>query len=157
MKNKKTSDEVLTLQDQNRILDENWKRALADYQNLTKRIEADKKDFVKFATANILAKFIPILDILEMAALHSQDVGVKMAAKQFAESFKSENIDTIEPKVGDSYDQLYSECIETISTPDSAKDNTICELSLKGYRMGDYVLRPARVKVYKLALDKTDC
>ena len=62
-----------------KLLEENWKRALADYHNLTKRIESDKKDFVKLATVQIISRFIPSLDVLELAATHSQDPGVHMA------------------------------------------------------------------------------
>ncbi len=146
-------NEIEDLKSQIKTLDDNWKRALADYQNLVKRTEADRTQYVKFANVNLLAKLVPSLDIIEMAASHTSDIGVQMAAKQFADALRSEDIQSIEPKVGDSFDQNFHECIETVKLNENAIENTIAEISLKGYRLGDFVLRPARVKVFKLALD----
>lgn len=129
-----------------KTLEENWKRALADYQNLVKRIDADKKDFVKFATANIISKLLPSLDILELAASHSQDQGVKMAVKQFKDVLSCEGLQEISPKAGDLYDHEIHECLETLP---GEPDNTIAEIVTKGYKINDYVIRPAKVKVFK--------
>ena len=129
-----------------KTFEENWKRALADYQNLVKRIDTDKKDFVKFATANIISKFLPSLDILELSATHSQDQGVKMAVKQFQDVLFAEGLQEILPKVGDTFDHEIHECVETLS---GEPDNTIAEIITKGYKINDYVIRPAKVKVFK--------
>lgn len=130
----------------NKTLEENWKRALADYHNLVKRVEADKKDFVTYATANILAKLLPTLDILELAATHSQDQGVKMAVKQFQDVLSAEGLQEILPKVGDIYNHEIHECLETLP---GEPDNTIAEIITKGYKINNYVIRPAKVKVFK--------
>jgi len=128
-----------------KTLEENWKRALADYQNLVKRIDTDKKDFVKFATANIISKFLPSLDILELSATHSQDQGVKMAVKQFQDVLFAEGLQEISPKVGDTFDHEIHECVETLP---GQPDNTIAEIITKGYKINDYVIRPAKIKAY---------
>ena len=130
----------------NKILEENWKRALADYHNLVKRVDADKKDFVTYATANIMAKLLPTLDILELAATHSQDQGVQMAVKQFKDVLAGEGLQEISPKVGDSYDHSSHECLETLP---GEPDNTLAEIITKGYKINNYVIRPAKVKVFK--------
>lgn len=127
-------------------LEEDWKRALADYQNLVKRVETEKKDFVKFANKGLIIKLLPTLDILEMAAKHSQDQGVAMALAQFKQVLNEEGLYEIAPGVGEAFDPVYHECIENI--PGEAK-NTIAELLNKGYKMNDdFVIKPARVKVY---------
>ena len=128
-----------------KTLEENWKRALADYQNLVKRIDTDKKDFVKFATANIISKFLPSLDILELSATHSQDQGVQMAVKQFQDVLFAEGLQEISPKVGDTFDHEIHECVETLP---GQPDNTIAEIITKGYKINDYVIRPAKIKAY---------
>ena len=128
-----------------KTFEENWKRALADYQNLVKRIDTDKKDFVKFATANIISKFLPSLDILELSATHSQDQGVQMAVKQFQDVLFAEGLQEILPKVGDTFDHEIHECVETLS---GEPDNTIAEIITKGYKINDYVIRPAKIKAY---------
>jgi len=132
-----------------KIANENWKRALADYQNLLRRVNDDRAQYVKLANINLLAKLLPALDIIELSASHSQDLGVQMAAKQFAEALKSEGVEVISPAIGDNFDHILHECIETVDLTPGHLENTISEISLNGYQLGDYILRPARVKVYK--------
>ncbi len=150
MKTKKPNttlnEEMTTLQDQVKILDENWKRALADYQNLAKRIEADKRDFVKFATANIIAKLVPTLDILELAAKHSNDPGVQMAVKQISEVLAAEGMQEIVPAPQTKFDHNLHECSEVV--PGEPED-TVAELVTKGYKIDSFVIKPAKVKVFK--------
>jgi len=142
------------LENKIKSLDENWKRALADYQNLLRRVESDKKDFIKLANANLVARLLPSLDIMEMSAVHTQDIGVQMAAKQFHQALVEEGLQIIEPAVDTPFNPHEHECSETVKIPEGKSENTISELVLKGYKIGDYILRPANVKVYKLALDK---
>lgn len=143
------SSEMEQLQGQVKTLDENWKRALADYQNLLRRVENDKKEFMKMANANLIARMIPSLDIIEMAANHNQDIGVQMAAKQFHQALQEEGLQIIEPTPGEKFNPDFHECTETVDLNEGSQSDTIAELVLKGYKLYDYVLRPARVKVYK--------
>lgn len=147
------NEQVLKLQQEMQDLDSNWKRALADYQNLVRRVESDKKDFVKYATANLISKFLPSLDILELAATHSKDTGVQMAVKQFQDVLQSEGLEIIAPAVGDSYNHLVHECIENLPSEALAQEGTIAETLSKGYKINDFIIRPARVKVYKYGIN----
>lgn len=137
-----------TQEDQLKKLDENWRRALADYQNLLRRVEQDRREFTKVANANLIARLLPSLDIIELASVHTQDMGVQMAAKQFHAALSEEGLSVIAPDPGDEFDHNYHECIETIDLQPQKQQNTIAELVLKGYKLGELVLRPARVKVF---------
>lgn len=127
-------------------LTENWKRALADYQNLVKRVENDKKEIMRFVSTSIISKLVPSLDVLEMAAKHSEDPGVKMAVSQFQNVLRDEGLQEIVPQIGEAFDTAFHEAIEVLP---GSTDNTIAEIVLKGYKIGDYVIRPAKVKVFK--------
>lgn len=140
-KPKKTTDTI--------NFEENWKRALADYKNLERRVESDKREFAKLANVNLIARLLPSLDILDLASLHSQDIGVQLAAKQFHQALLDEGLQTISPATNDPFDHSLHECSETVDIEEGKSENTISELVLKGYKIGDYVLRPAKVKVYK--------
>jgi molecular chaperone GrpE len=144
----KTKSQIDDMQKQITSLDESWKRALADYQNLLRRVENDKKEFSKMANANLIARLIPSLDMLQLAADHNPDIGVQMAVKHFRQALTEEGLQTIAPQLDEPFDHNYHECTETIELTDGHKNNTISEVILQGYRLGDYVLRPARVKVY---------
>jgi len=139
-------------------LEDSWKRALADYKNLERRIETEKQAFAKLANANLIARLLPSKDILELAASHSHDLGVELAAKQFDQALIDEGLQAIIPELDSNFDHQLHECTETVDIRDGKSENTISELVLKGYKIGDYVLRPARVKVYKKAeiKNKTD-
>ncbi len=142
---------ISDLQHQVKSLDENWKRSLADYQNLLRRAEQDRKDYSKLANANLIARLLPSLDIINLSASHSKDLGMEMAAKQFKAALKEEGLEEISPIQGDHFDASIHDCSETVP---GDQDDTIAEVILPGYKMGDFVLRPAKVKVFKLALDK---
>lgn len=134
------------LQQQIDTLTNDWKRALADYQNLVKRVESDKREIVKFANLNLISKLLPTLDVLELAATHSKDSGVIMAVKQFQDVLAGEGLQIIEPKTGDVFDHNIHDCLETLK---GDLDNTIAEVVYKGYKIEDVVLRPAKVKVWQ--------
>lgn len=134
------------LQQQIDTLTNDWKRALADYQNLVKRVEADKREIVKFANLNLISKLLPTLDVLELAATHSKDSGVVMAVKQFQDVLADEGLQIIEPKTGDVFDHNIHDCLETLK---GDLDNAIAEVVYKGYKIEDVVLRPAKVKVWQ--------
>lgn len=147
-KNKSTPSPVSEIDTQVKSLEENWKRALADYQNLLRRVEQDKKEYTKYANTNLISGLIPSLDIMEMAASHSQDVGVQMAVKQFHDVLLREGVTFIAPAIGDPFDPAFHDCIETIPENPDSHNNTIAELVAKGYKLYDYVIRPAKVKVF---------
>jgi molecular chaperone GrpE (heat shock protein) len=132
-------------------LEARLKRALADYQNLEKRVAAERESFIKFANSTLIGSLIGPLEILEKAAFHSGDPGVKMALAQFHQALKTEGLDEINPQKGEKYDHNLEECIDIVETTDQNNDNSIAEVASKGYRLNDgAVLKPARVKVYSL-------
>lgn len=145
----KTKTTTTDLQAQVKALDENWKRALADYQNLLRRVDSDKQQFVKLSNANLIARLLPSLDVIELAAAHSQDLGIQMAAKQFHQALSEEGLQVIAPPVGVVFDPTQHECSETLAPDSGQTENTIAETVLKGYKINEYILRPAKVKVYK--------
>ena len=138
--------QVDELKNQIQVLENDWKRALADYQNLVKRFEGEKHEVVRYTNLNLISKLLPSLDILEMSALNSQDAGVKMAVKQFQDILISEQLEAIAPNIGDVFDPSIHDCLETIS---GEAENTLAEIVAKGYKIGDVILRPAKVKVFK--------
>ena len=125
-------------------LENSLKRALADYQNLKKRNEKDKKDFVRFATASALDKFLAVLDDLERAQTHLKNEGLKIAIDQFVKVLNSEGVEEIK-LLNTTFDPNTSDCTELVK----GKKNQIIKIIKKGYTLNSRVLRPAQVKVGK--------
>jgi len=120
------------------------KRALADYQNLEKRVLEDKADFVKFANGNLLLKILPGLDSLEKARMHLKDEGLVLAIKQIETALGSEGLEKIETK-DQSFNPETMECLEVAE----GEDGQVLEEIRSGYKLNGRVLRVAQVKVGK--------
>lgn len=135
---------------------EEWKgkylRALADYQNLEKRISIERQEDIKFATRNIILKLLPVFDSLEKVRDSLKDQGLELALKQFKDVLDQEEVVQIDV-IGKKFDPHLMECIEVA---ESDKDSEILEEYQKGYMMYDKVLRVARVKVGKSKVEKTE-
>jgi len=123
-------------------LEESWKRALADYQNLEKRVQAQKEAIISFSNAQLLDKILPVLDELELCAVHVEDKGLDMVLSKFKEVLESEGVGEIKVK-GKTFDPETMDAAEMVAGP---RDKVI-GVVLKGYKLGDKVLRPAKVRV----------
>ena len=123
-------------------------RALADYDNLKKRIETEKETIFQTASYRVLVRLLPIMDILEDAYRHNPDQGLAIAITEFKRGLIEENLQEIRPKTGEKFDEQLHEVIQVI---EGDKDGKISELVLAGWRYVDGpVIRHAKVKVTKV-------
>jgi molecular chaperone GrpE len=127
-------------------LENQLKRALADYQNLEKRIAEEKSSWIKASNKNLLLKLLPGLDSLLLAEKHTQDEGVKIAIKHFIDGLENEGVKKIET-VGKDFDPNLMEAIAT----KEGENGKVIEEVRSGYMLFDSVLRPAQVIVGKSA------
>ena len=74
---------------------EKYLRALADYQNLEKRISKSREEEVKYAAKNILLKVLPVVDALEKASQSINNQGLQLILKQLALILESEKVKRI--------------------------------------------------------------
>jgi molecular chaperone GrpE len=137
-----TSKKKNNWQDKIDDLENKWKRALADYANLEKRIAKEKDFLVKFSNQELLEKLLPVLDDLERAEKHLKDQGLTIAINKLREVLKNEGIIEIKAE-GEEFDPRLMEAIEAVEGP----KNRVMEVVNKGYRWGDKILRVAKVKV----------
>lgn len=120
-------------------------RALADYDNLSKRVDRERQDLGKIASVGIISRFLPILDNLENAQIHLKDAGLAISIVEFKKVLAESGFGEIKPKVGEVFDENTMEAIEVIA---GASDNTISETVLSGWKFIDgTVVRHAKVKV----------
>lgn len=142
LSSKKTSSKTIRLQNQIQDLENRFKRALADYQNLEKRHASQKDDLVKFANQGLLDKLLPLLDDLERAQAHLHGSGLELIIDQFRQLLISEGVT---PIISDRqiFDPQTMDCAEVVPGP---KNKVVTTLA-KGYYYHDRVLRPARVEV----------
>jgi molecular chaperone GrpE len=129
-------------------LKEQLARALADYDNLRKRIEREKEDLENLASLKLILRLLPILDNLRAAQNHVRDAGLAITIGEFENLLKDEGIEEIKPNKGENFDHNLHEAIEVVEN--CQEENKIEDVVLSGWRFKDgIVVRHAKVKVGK--------
>src|SRR3989344_8546249 len=128
-------------------LENNWKRALADYKNLERRTAEEKEEFAQFASMLLIQRLLPIVDNLQLLEKHVNDSGLKMIVKEFLELLEENGVKQLETD-GKDYDSATMECVDTLDCEDTNKGKVV-ETTARGYKLKNKILRPAEVKVGK--------
>ena len=123
-------------------LENKWKRALADYQNLEKRLNDEREQVIKFANFGLIYDILPVLDSLEEAESYIKDNGLDLCIKKFKDILKGYGVIEIE-SLGKDFN---SDTMEAIDTKEG-EQNKVLKVHKKGYMLRDKVLRPAQVIV----------
>lgn len=145
MKDEKEKKEIIEIEKLRKRVEElenNWRRALADYQNLEKRTVQEREKFVKWANATLIDKLLGVLDTLEKAVDHLKDKGLKSALDQFRIVLESEGLKEVKT-VAEEFNPETMDAVEMVK----GNKNKVVEVVLKGYMLNDKILRPAKVKV----------
>jgi molecular chaperone GrpE len=137
--------EVSELKKQKEEYKNKYLRALADYQNLEKRIIKERQDLKEELSRQLLLKIIAILDDIEKAEIFIKDEGLKIIKNKFINLLKSENVKELDLK-DSRFDPNLAEAVEIVN---GDEDDKIVEVIKKGYMHGDKLLRAALVKVIK--------
>ncbi|OGH17722.1 MAG: nucleotide exchange factor GrpE [Candidatus Levybacteria bacterium RIFCSPHIGHO2_01_FULL_40_15b] len=141
---RKKSDQIKSLEQRVTELEEQLARAVADYRNLEKRFEDEKREFVKFANRDLLLRLIPAFDTLVLAEKYVTDEGIKITIKHLQESLRDVGVEKIQTE-----DQIFNpETMEALSTSEG-EENKVLEELRPGYTLNGKLLRPAQVKVGK--------
>jgi molecular chaperone GrpE len=126
------------------------KRVAADFENYRKRVVRDQDDLVARAHERLVKELLPVLDdlerALEAAAEHEEaklEEGVRLVHRELVEALAREGL--VEVETDGKFDPHVHEAL--LSQPSDQEDGAVIEVMQKGYRLGDRVLRPARVVV----------
>ena len=149
MAKKKDGSKIQELEQKVADLDNQLKRAVADYQNLEKRITEGRSELTSFVAGELVNKLLQVLDHLEQATKGASEEekqsgwfkGVELAVKQFRDVLRLEGLEEIQD-VGQFNPSLH----EAVDIREG-QDNMIIEVVRKGYNLNGKVLRPAQVVV----------
>ena len=119
--------------------------ALADYQNLLKRVEKEKKEYIKYANKNLILDILPVYDNLKISLKHVDEAaktngwaeGIKYIIKQFDDILANLGVFKIKTK-GKKFDPALMEAIE-------GEGEKIKKEIKAGYTLNGKVLIPAQV------------
>lgn len=127
---------------------------LADGENARKRLQKERQEMTRYALESLIVDFLHPLDNLENALKFAQDMseevknwafGFQMILAQFKDILANNGVSPINSQ-GTPFDPHLHEALEMIETTGYIP-GTIVEESVRGYKMGDRIIRPARVKV----------
>jgi molecular chaperone GrpE len=127
-------------------------RKQAELENLRKRMQREKEEFLQHATADLIRALLPTLDGFERA-LQQRDVdvpaqyyqGMELIYRDLLEVLKRAGLAPLET-VGKAFDPHLHQAVETVTTS-AYRDQEIVEEFQRGYRLKQRLLRPAIVKV----------
>lgn len=126
-------------------LEEKYKRALADFQNLLKRHERERTEYVKYANEQILVEFITVYDHLKMSLDHIDEEakdnpwvhGIRHVVKQFGSLLKANGIEEIKT-MGEKFDHHTMEAVK-------GGGKKVKKEIKAGYKLNEKVIISARV------------
>jgi molecular chaperone GrpE len=126
------------------------KRVAADFDNYRKRVARDQAALVERAHERVVKELLPVLDDLERALVAAEEheeakleEGVRLVHRELRDALAKEGLVEIETE--GEFDPHVHEAL--LTQPSEESDGAILQVIQKGYRLGDRVLRPARVVV----------
>ncbi len=138
-----------------------WKRAQADYQNLQRETEANRKKWIQMANASLLEELLPIYDNFKLAIKHIPEeqrkldwvVGIMHIKNQLEKILNDNGIEEIKT-VGEKFDVELHEAVarqdgdnskQMKENSDKNSNDIIQEEIRAGYKLNGKVLYPAKV------------
>ena len=125
-------------------------RVQADFENYRRRTKATRAEAFEDGARDFIKALLPVVDNMERAlAQESQDeallTGVKMVYRQLMDALEKRGVAEIS-RAGEKFDPNLENAVMQGDSSEG-EPGTVCAVLQKGYRMGDFVLRHAMVKV----------
>ena len=127
-------------------------RKQAEVENIRKRVEREKEDFLQHATMGLIRAMLPTLDALERGLRHREAAipekyytGMELIHRELLEVLKRAGLTPVESE-GKIFDPHVHQAVETVET-DKFEDHAVVEELQRGYTLKHRLLRPAIVKV----------
>lgn len=130
-----------------------WQRSRAEFANYKKRVERDQAQIYQNIAGNLTKRYLEIADDLERA-LNSRPEdgegaqwanGIELIYRKLMSTIEAEGVERIVPD-GHFFDPNFHEAISQEDSPEH-ESGQIIEVLQPGYKLGDRILRPARVRV----------
>src|SRR5512135_1134499 len=127
-----------------------WQRAVAEFQNYKKRIDRDRVSDKAIMKGDLIKRFLPVLDDLERALQNRTEDdawanGIDLIRRKLQSILESEGLKRIEAE-GVQFDPNFHEAI-SYEPADGVESGRVIGVVQNGYMLGDYVVRPAMVRV----------
>lgn len=147
------NNEVEELKQKLDVLNQQYVRLAADFDNYRKRQAQERESLLKYGSENALKQMLEVLDNFERGEKALEKVedcqtvkdSFNLVHKQVFETLQKLGLELIEAE-GKEFDPNFHEAVMQTPTNDVEENIIINELQ-KGYKLGDKVLRPTLVNV----------
>jgi molecular chaperone GrpE len=145
------SSEIERLKQELQREHELYLRALADYDNYRRRTERERSQAARSGKRELILSLLDVLDGFDRALQHMSDAptsiseGVEALHRKFLSLLQAQGV-TPMLTVGEVFNPEVHDAIGLVKSED-VQPGTVAEEVQRGYRWGDEVLRPARVRV----------
>jgi molecular chaperone GrpE len=128
-----------------------WQRAKAEFANYKKRVNRDREQYNKDAVGRVVKNYLPVVDDLERALKDRPEdaqasawaSGIELVYRKLVSTLENDGVSRIEAE-GEMFDPNLHEAVAQIDSPDH-ESGQVVEVIQMGYKIGERVLRPARV------------
>jgi len=149
---KEKEDEIKKLREEVKALSLLIKKERRDLEHFQKRWKEEENERKIKQRGEIISSLLHIIDSLDGAKSKSNDKnlieGLELIEKQFIDFLKKEGVEEV-GFVGENFDPSLHQVISIDITNSDEEDGKISEVYRKGYKIKDFLIRPAYVKVYK--------
>ena len=134
-----------------------WQRAKADYINLQKELDNSRLSISIHSREKMAQNLLPVLDSFDMAFANKEAwekvdknwrMGIEYIYSQFMTSLSESGIEKID-EAGVLFDPNLHQSISAIPIEKEEQDHTIESILQVGYKIGNRIIRPARVNIYE--------
>jgi molecular chaperone GrpE len=134
-----------------------WQKERAEFANYRKQEEDRKMNFSESMRERILSRFLTVMDSFNMAFSNKESwekvdenwrKGVEYIYVQMNTVFEEYGVRSI-GEIGESFDPNVHQSVEMVRVDKKEEDHKVAEVLQKGYKIGDRVIRAARVNVFE--------
>ena len=151
-----TAREIIALREEFEELNDRHLRLAAEFNNFRRRSEQERLDAWGRAQADLVAKFLDVLDDLQRVAqldLSNATVegimeGIDLVERKFVRMLSDSSVEVIDP-AGEAFDPSRMEAVMRVATESDEHEDLVAQVFQKGYALKGTLVRPARVSVFK--------
>ena len=146
--------QLAEMQEKNAELQDRYLRQAAEFDNYRKRTMKEKAELIKSAAEKVIVAELPIVDDMDRALENMEKgmdanaciEGFKLIAQKFKNTLTQQGLEKIDTD-GQDFDTDYHEAIALIPAPSEDLKGKILDCVQAGYKLGDKVIRHAKVAV----------
>lgn len=144
-------DEKVDFEEKFKVLEQEYLRVHADFENSKKRLEREKHQVLEYCYESIAKDLLPVIDALEKALESAENTaetaikeGIRLTLENLVKVLGKHGIEVIAQE-GD-FDPLFHDAVMQIPSSE-VEEGKIVQTLQKGYRYKERTLRPAMVSV----------